>query len=33
LTDDQKKATLAGLPTYTEKILKNLDEKLKKRGF
>lgn len=33
LTDEQKKATLAGLPTYTEKILKNLDEKLKKRGF
>ncbi len=33
LTDEQKKTTLAGLPTYTEKILKNLDEKLKKRGF
>lgn len=33
LTEEQKKITLAGLPTYTEKILKNLDEKLKKRGF
>lgn len=33
LTEEQKKTTLAGLPTYTEKILKNLDEKLKKRGF
>jgi len=33
LTDEQKRITLEGLPTYTEKVLKNLDERLKKRGF
>ena len=31
MTDEQKKATL-GASTYTEKILKNLDEKAEKEG-
>ena len=33
LPDDIKQKTLKGLPTYTEKTLKKLDEKLKSRGF
>jgi hypothetical protein len=33
LPDDIKQKTLEGLPTYTEKTLKKLDEKLKSRGF